>query len=197
MRSTLHQIMPSSEDADTILVQRISKGDKSAFEELVKKYEHSVFNLIYRYIGNYTEVEDVAQEVFIKVWRKARSFRGKSMFSTWLYRIVVNHCLNYRSKYKQRPLSLDQMMEKENIPNSMKQEIDFEKKKKAEIVRKAIDDLPGKQRMALILSKYEGKSYKEIAEFMNKSLSSIESLIFRAKVNLKKKLQPLKEKGEI
>ncbi len=189
--------MPSSEDADTILVQRISKGDKSAFEELVKKYEHSVFNLIYRYIGNYTEVEDVAQEVFIKVWRKARSFRGKSMFSTWLYRIVVNHCLNYRSKYKQRPLSLDQMMEKENIPNSMKQEIDFEKKKKAEIVRKAIDDLPGKQRMALILSKYEGKSYKEIAEFMNKSLSSIESLIFRAKVNLKKKLQPLKEKGEI
>jgi len=185
------------EDPDTEIVKKVAEGDENAFEELVKKYEHSVFNTIYRYIGNTDEAHDIAQEVFIKVWRHVKSFKGKSKFSTWLYRIVVNQCLNYRSKHKEKLISLEETTEKGKIPESLKVEINFEHRRKAEIVRKAIDDLPGRQRIALILSKLESKTYAEIAQIMGVSLSSVESLIFRAKENLKRKLLPLIEKGEI
>ncbi len=187
----------SSYDSDAELIQQVAQGDENAFEQLVKKYEHAVFNIIYRHIGNYTDVEDLAQEVFIKVWRHAKSFRGESKFSTWLYRIVVNHCLNYRSKHKQTPVSLDEMVEKEKIPESLIVEVDFERRQKAKIVRRAVDELPERQRIALILSKFEGKSYKEIAQIMGVSLSEVESLIFRAKETLKKKLLLLKENGKV
>lgn len=185
------------EDPDTEIVKKVVEGDENAFEELVKKYEHSVFNTIYRYIGNSDEAHDIAQEVFIKVWRHVKSFKGKSKFSTWLYRIVVNQCLNYRSKHKEKLISLEETTEKGKIPESLKVEINFKHRRKAEIVRKAIDDLPGRQRIALILSRFESKTYAEIAQIMGVSLSSVESLIFRAKENLRSKLLPLIEKGEI
>ncbi len=185
------------EDPDTEIVKKVVEGDENAFEELVKKYEHSVFNTIYRYIGNSDESYDIAQEVFIKVWRHVKSFKGKSKFSTWLYRIVVNQCLNYRSKHKEKLISLEETTERGKIPESLKVEINFEHRRKAEIVRKAIDDLPGRQRIALILSRFESKTYADIAQIMGVSLSSVESLIFRAKENLKRKLLPLIEKGEI
>ncbi len=182
---------------DIKIIKKVALGDGNAFEQLVKKYEHSVFNTIYRYIGDSDEACDIAQEVFIKVWRHAKSFKGKSKFTTWLHRIVVNQCLSYRSKRKLRIVSLDETMEKGKIPESLKVEIEFEGKRKAEIVRKAIDELPGRQRIALILSKFDNKSYAEIAQIMGVSLSSVESLIFRAKENLKKRFLPMREKDEI
>ncbi len=184
-------------DSDAGLIQQVAQGNENAFEQLVKKYQHPVFNTIYRYIGNYDDVEDVAQEVFIKVWRHAKSFKGKSKFSTWLYRIVVNQCLNYRRKHKQRQVSLDEMSEKEQIPESLVIEVDQEQRRKAEIVRQAIHELPERQRIALVLSKYEGRTYKEIAEMMKTSISSVESLIFRAKMSLKEKLLQLRKNGKI
>lgn len=184
-------------DSDAELIQQVAQGNENAFEQLVKKYQHSVFNIVYRSIGNYDDVEDIAQEVFIKVWRHAESFKGKSKFSTWLYRIVVNQCLNYRRKHKQRLVSLDEMSEKEKIPESLIIEVDHEQRRKAEIVRNALNELPKRQRIALVLSRYERRTYKEIAEMMKVSVSSVESLIFRAKASLKEKLLKLREDGKI
>jgi len=187
----------NSEDPDAKMIKKVAEGDEVAFEQMVKKYEHSVLNTVYRYIGSHDEAEDIAQEVFIKVWRHAKSFKGKSKFSTWLYRIVVNQCLNYRSKHKERLASLDEIMEQGKTPESLKVEIEFERQRKSKIMRKAINELPKRQRIAFILSRFEGKSYKEIAQLMGVSLSSVESLIFRARGTLKKKLLPLRKKGEI
>ncbi|PIS26868.1 MAG: RNA polymerase sigma factor [bacterium (Candidatus Stahlbacteria) CG08_land_8_20_14_0_20_40_26] len=187
----------NSEDPDAKMIKKVAEGDEVAFEQIVRKYEHRVLNTIYRYIGKSDEAEDIAQEVFIKVWHHAKSFKGKSKFSTWLYRIVVNQCLNYRSKHKERLASLDEIMEQGKTPESLKVEIEFERQRKSKIMKRAIDDLSKRQRIALVLSKFEGKSYKEIAQIMGISLSAVESLIFRARGALKKKLLPLIKKGEI
>ncbi len=185
------------DDQDLILVKRITAGDEQAFEELVRRYQHSVLNIINRYIGNYNEAEDIAQEVFIKVWRKIRSFKGKSKFSTWLYRIVVNQCIDYKRKNKEELVSLDKRLAEGNLPLSLTVEFDCAKETMREILRKVIQELPANQRIALILSKFEGRSYQAIAEIMGISLSAVESLIHRAKNSLKDKLRPLREKGKI
>ena len=187
----------NSKDQDLKLVQEVIEGKESSFEDLVKKYQHSVLNTIYRYIGNYNEAEDIAQDVFIKVWRKINNFKGKSKFSTWLYRIVVNQCLDYRRKKKEEVVSLDKSLDEGKVPESLTIELDFEQKRKMEILKKAIAEIPDNQRIALILAKFETKSYQEIAQIMEISISSVASLIFRAKENLKIKLVPLREKGII
>lgn len=177
-----------------MLIDAVAVGDENAFEQLVKHYQRQVLSTIYRYIGDASAAEDVAQEVFIKVWRNARGFKHKSSFSTWLYRIVVNHCLNYQAKRKRRQtVPLDEQIPDEGPGVSER----FEKERRAKIVRDAVADLPERQRIALILSRFEDKSYQEIAKVMKTSLSSVESLIFRAKENLKKTLFPLREHGEI
>jgi RNA polymerase sigma-70 factor (ECF subfamily) len=185
------------EDPDTEMIKEVAQRDENAFEQLVKKYQQSIFNVIYRHVGNNDDAEDIAQEVFIKVWRHAKSFKGKSKFSTWLYRIVVNQCHDHRHKSKHMAESLDDLMQKEVIPEALKYERNVELEGKTEIIRKTVEELPERQRIALILSQFEEKSYREIAQIMGTSLPSVESLIFRAKVALKKKLLPLKKNGKI
>jgi RNA polymerase sigma-70 factor (ECF subfamily) len=187
----------TTRDPDIALIRGIAEGEEGALEELVTKYQRRVLNTIYRYIGDPEEAEDLAQEVFVKVWRGAGGFRGKSKVSTWIYRIAVNHCLSHRAKRKTRVESLDEIQERGGIPEATKVEVDRERERRAELVRDAVGELPERQRMALILSKFEGRSYKEISEIMGTTLSSVESLIFRAKDNLGKKLLPLRERGEI
>ncbi len=188
-------------DQDLNLVKRTIKGDEIAFEQLVKKYQHPVLNTIYRYTGNYSEAEDIAQDVFVKVWWNIKRFKRKSKFSTWLYRIVVNQCLDYRRKRRRQSTSVAWQTQapfgEGKIPESLTVELDFERRKKATIVQQAINGLPDNQRIALILSQYENKSYQEIADIMRISLASVAMLIFRAKSNLKTKLIPLREKGII
>jgi RNA polymerase sigma-70 factor (ECF subfamily) len=180
--------MNNKDDADAHTIKLVARGDELAFEQLVQKYQQAIFNTIYRYIGNQDDVQDLAQEIFIKVWRNAGKFKGRSKFSTWLYRIVVNHCINYRRKNKRRHVSLDELTEKGKIPRAFKVEPDWEQRRKVELVRRAVDELPDRQRMALILAQFEEKSYKEIAEIMKISLSAVESLIFRARSALRGKL---------
>lgn len=180
------------EPTDAGLITAAANGDADAFEALVKKYERRVLSTAFRYLGEATAAEDAAQEIFLKVWRNAKRFRGKSSFSTWLYRIVVNHCLNAKAK-RREILPLNEAVAEEG-PNVEER---YEKKRTARVVREAVDGLPGKQRMALVLSKFDGRSYKEIAEIMGVSLSSVESLIYRAKRNLRKKLAPLTERNAL
>jgi RNA polymerase sigma-70 factor (ECF subfamily) len=185
---------PPGFDGDATLVTAVAAGDADAFEELVRKYERPVLSTAYRYLGDRVAAEDAAQDIFLKVWRSAQSFKGKSSFSTWLFRIAVNHCLNFRAKRRRRraePLS-------DEVPDARPGPAEhFEEDAKSELVREAVAELPGKQRIALILSKFEGRSYKEIARIMGVSLASVESLVFRAKRNLKKTLLPLRERGEL
>ncbi|NLI97676.1 RNA polymerase sigma factor [bacterium] len=171
-------------DPDWENISKASKGDEDAFGILVKKYEAPVSSLIYRYTGG-ANADDLVQEVFIKVWQKASSFKGRSKFSTWLYRVAVNHCLNYRSKQKSGLTSeLD-----ESVPdNSPDAQAVYEVKERADLVRKAIAGLSSKQRMAILLFKFEGYSVAEVADIMELSFSATQSLIFRAIDNLRKRL---------
>jgi RNA polymerase sigma-70 factor (ECF subfamily) len=193
-------------EPDEILVEHISAGNESAFEELVQRHQVKVINLIYYFLNDRWEAEDVAQEVFLKVWKNASKFKGKSKFSTWLYRIVINSCLNHKRSGKKDLNSQDSISSNPsdclNNPElagntqSNPHQI-MEKKERKIIVNQAIRLLPPKQRMALILSRFEGYSYTEISELMNVSIPSTESLLFRAKQNIAKILFPLKDKGEL
>ena len=178
----------NSRETEEELLKLVARGDEKAFEQLVNKYEQAVFSTIYRYIGNRDDVEDLAQEIFLKVWRNAKKFKGKSKFSTWLYRIVVNHCINYQRKHKRKHVSLDELTDKGITPESMKVTPDWEQKRRVELVRNAVSELPERQRMALVLSQFEGRSYREVAEIMKVSLSAVESLIFRGRSSLREKL---------
>ncbi|MBN2380175.1 RNA polymerase sigma-70 factor [candidate division WOR-3 bacterium] len=179
-------------EIDEKLIADAAKGDAEAFERLVKRYQRQVLSTAYRYVGDTTTAEDLTQEVFIKVWEKAGSFKGRSKFTTWLYRIVVNHCLNYQERRKRRKLvGLNELVPDEGPGIEEK----IEKRRKAQVVREAVAELPERQRIALILSRFEGYSYAEIAKIMKVSVSSVESLIFRAKDNLRKQLTPFREKG--
>ena len=189
---------------DEELVRKIIDGDHLAFKRLVDRYQHLVINTCYNLIGNRQDAEDVAQDVFFQVYKSARKFRREAKFSTWLYRIAVNRSLNFiRDNKRFRWLeSLSSLLEGENqrvsdVPasNSDRPDIALEKKERDAAVQRAIDSLPAKQRAAFVLHKYEGLSYQEIAEILERSLSSVESLIHRAKSNLQRELvRHLKEK---
>ena len=180
---------------DNYLLERIRHNDKNAFKEIVLKYQTLVINTCYSFLHNQNDAEDVAQEVFIEVYRSIKNFRQESKLSTWLYRISVNKSLNYLRDNKKNSWfqSLDLLFEKEKavannlIENENPGEI-IEKDEHADTIYSAIDSLPDNQKTSFNLHKLENLSYKEIAEIMDISLSSVESLIFRAKKNLQKKL---------
>jgi RNA polymerase sigma-70 factor, ECF subfamily len=178
------------------LIDRISKGDKAAFEILFIRYKDMVYNVCCRFIEDPDDVNDVSQDIFIKLYHSLGSFQYNSKLSTWIYRICVNHCLNIlRKKKRYRMLSIDFLLEKfgwgENhdlADKSYDLEKNIENNEDLEILNKALHTLPEKQKTALILNKFDDLTNAEIAKIMNCSISSVDSLIFRAKQNLSKKL---------
>ncbi|MDD2278909.1 MAG: sigma-70 family RNA polymerase sigma factor [Bacteroidales bacterium] len=189
-------MLTDSELIDNIL----NNNSQKAFEELVNRYQSLVTKTCLGFVSNYADAEDIAQDVFIEVFHSLKNFRSESKLSTWLYRIAVNKSLNFiRLKKRHSGLrSIESFFttgnsnKSESIeiasPKSTDADWGIEQQEDKQMLKKAINSLPENQRIAFILSKYHDLSYKEIAEIMSITLSSVESLLFRAKQNLQKKL---------
>jgi len=174
--------------SDSELVQKIKNNDYTAFRTFYELYKDLTYNVCYRILNNKDDAEDATQDVFIKVFKSIKKFRGDAKLSTWLYQIAVNISLNYaRRKKIVAFLSLDFLLGKEEYfsdTSSASPYAELEKNESEMQVQQAIDALPARQRTAVILQRYEGLSYKEITEVMKTSLSAVESLLHHAKENL-------------
>ncbi len=191
-------------DIDQRLVERAQGGDKQAFDLLVSKYQRKLGRLLSRFIRDPAEVEDVAQEAFIKAYRALPSFRGDSAFYTWLYRIGINTAKNYLVALGRRAPTTTEFDADEaesfedgeqlrdiNTPESM-----LASKEIAATVQKAMEDLPGELRTAIELREIEGLSYEEIASIMNCPIGTVRSRIFRAREAIAARLRPLVDVGK-
>lgn len=181
---------------DQELIDQIIKNDQDAFRQLVEQYQDMVFRTCQGLLHNNAEAEDITQEVFVEVYRSISYFRGESKLSTWLYRIAINKSLNQLKKIQRKAswLRIDDLLpgrkgEKTelSIPG-LNNANPLEQEELGRILKAAIDSLPENQRIAFVLAKYDELSYKDIAEVMNSSVSSVESLVHRAKTSLQKKL---------
>lgn len=173
-------------DDDFSLVKRFIDGEDAAFQELLVRHKEKVRNIIYIAINNSSAVDDIAQDVFITVYRNLKNFRFESQFTTWLYRITVNKCKDHLRKITVRRIfaPLNDANNKEEFDNSVEQ-ADIKK-----LVRAAIEKLPAKLRIPLVLKDIEGFSYQEIAESMSCEIGTVKSRIFRARQGVKKLLKP-------
>jgi len=171
---------------ETELILKFKKGDKFAFRQLVEKYQNSVINACYRFLRNKEEAEEVAQEVFLKVYLSLNTYQPKTKFSTWLFKIVVNSCLNkLRDKKK---FSASQLDEDFPAPSEDQPDKSLEQEELRMLVRNAVDSLPENQRAVILLNQYENFSYQDMAKILDCSVSAIESRLFRAKESLRTKL---------
>ncbi len=189
----------SEREVDQALVERAQKGEKQAFDLLVTKYQRKLGRLLSRFIRDPAEVEDVAQEAFIKAYRALPSFRGDSAFYTWLYRIGINTAKNYLvAQGRRAPTSTgfdseeaetfedgDQLRDI-NTPESL-----LHSKQIGETVNAAMESLPEELRTAIVLREIEGLSYEEIAKIMDCPIGTVRSRIFRAREAVAARLKPL------
>ncbi len=182
------------------LIERLRKGDEAAFKYLVDNYKERVYNTAIGIVQNAEDAEDVAQEVFIQVYRSIHSFKGESKLSTWLYRIATTRALDLlRSRKSKKRFGLLQRLFGEGnepvyeIPDFNHPGVALERKENAAKLFNAIKQLPDNQRVAFTLHKLEDLSYQEISQIMKTSLPAVESLMHRAKQNLRKILE--KENG--
>jgi len=184
---------------DDDLMRRVATGDDDAFKALVYRYQRQILNLTFRYLGNRSEAEDLTQEVFFSVWKSARNYKPKAKFTTWLYRIAINLCINRQRSLRIRKWftvsgSDPQAQESDEMPTTNREvspatpEKDLIQSELIQQVKKAISSLPSSQRLATILRIYDELSYKEISEILGCSVSAVDSLLIRAKKNLRKKL---------
>jgi RNA polymerase sigma-70 factor (ECF subfamily) len=190
----------SEQKKDLGLVRRAQAGDKKAFDLLVRKYQNKVVSLVSRYLGNNGDVQDVAQDAFIKAYTALPSFRGEAAFYTWLYRIAVNTAKNYLMARGRRPANVDvDAEEAEFYENSdaLKENASPERLALTEEIKHVIFDtiesLPEELKVAIQLREIDGMSYDEIAAAMGCPIGTVRSRIFRARDAIDAKLQPLLE----
>ncbi|MDH3688296.1 MAG: RNA polymerase sigma factor RpoE [Gammaproteobacteria bacterium] len=184
--------------ADQLLVEQVQRGDKAAFDLLVRKYQHKLGNLVSRYVYDQSEVEDIVQEVFIKAYRAIGRFRGDSAFYTWLYRIAINTAKNYLVSQSRRPPNTDIEAgdaELTEVGKKLREiatpEASVLSHELARTVAQALQALPDDLRMAITLRELDGLSYEEIATAMECPIGTVRSRIFRAREAIDKELRPL------
>lgn len=186
-------------ETDQILVERVQQGDKQAFGLLVSKYQRKLVRLLSRLISDPAEVEDVAQEAFIKAYRALPGFRGDSAFYTWLYRIGINAAKNHwAAKGRRTPTTSEFDSEEaeayeqgEQLRDNNTPERILMSKQLGDTVNSAMDGLPEDLRNAIVLREIDGLSYEEIAEIMECPIGTVRSRIFRAREAIAEKLKPL------
>jgi len=176
--------------SDIDLIQAIVDGSNEAFKELYTRFSTKVYNTALSYTKNTDEADDVTQEVFVKIFRSAAKFKGNSELSTWVYRIVVNTSLNHLKKKNRFILFKDTSKPTESI-DFVHPGVVLENKENAQILYKVLELLPNTQKTAFILSYIEELPRQEVADIMETSLKAVESLLQRAKTNLKKHLEKL------
>lgn len=183
---------------DSDLVESFKEGNNVAFERLVAKYQDRIFNTCYRFLGNMQEAEDVAQDVFIKVFKGLKRFRSESSFYTWIYRIAVNTCKNRVKSLDYRRLKKKKELTEENYTADSKAAAVvgsnndpaefFEKKERMKQIQNAIKKLPSDQRAVVVLRDIEGFSYDEISEITGHKLGTVKSKLSRARNELRNRL---------
>ncbi len=191
-------VVTTEKEADQVLVERVQRGDRKAFDVLVLKYQHKVANLISRYIRDSSEVLDVTQEAFIKAYRALPKFRGDSAFYTWLYRVAINTAKNHLAAQARRPpgddieaetaeqMDMGAALKETDTPENLAMQREI-----AATIQQALDELPDDLRTAITLRELEGLSYEEIAQAMDCPIGTVRSRIFRAREAIDVKLKPL------
>jgi len=192
-------------DPDAVLMLRVKRGDRAAFTELVEKYQQPVMNFIHRTLRDETEAEDLAQNVFLQVYKSRARYQQTAKFSTWLFTIARNLCLNELRRRSRHPAeSLEEMhVEHEDQPRHQIEDhgvvLPPEKLLHGELAEKiadAVAGLPENQRSAILLCRQEDLSYEEIAKILGCSLSATKSLIHRGRETLKELLKPYLKSGD-
>jgi len=197
--------MPDQADPDAVLMLRVKRGDRAAFAELVEKYRQPLFNFVFRTLRDETETEDVAQNTFLQVWKSRARYERTAKFSTWLFTIARNLCLNEIRRRSRHPA---ESLEETHAEHDDQPSRQYEDKKiflptenvlhgeLAKKIEEALDELPENQRTAILLCRQDEVSYEEIAEILGCSLSATKSVIHRGRETLKEKLKPYLQTGE-
>jgi RNA polymerase sigma factor (sigma-70 family) len=178
---------------DTVaFVQKLRQGDEVSWKKLIDNYKDKVFKTALSFVPFADDAEDLAQEVFVEVYKSISGFRGNSSLSTWIYRITVNKAINYLKKNRKylnaRPIDDYIAVEKEMASDSQDASFSVQQKEHRKIIMQAIQKLPERQATVFVMHKINGKPYKEISELLDISLSSVESLMHRARISLQDKL---------
>lgn len=190
-------------ELDQALVERVQKGDKRAFDLLVRKYQHKIISVVTRYVSDWSEAQDVAQEAFIRAYRALGAFRGDSAFYTWIYKIAINTAKNHLVSRGRRPPIGDIAIEDAVLLDGASQlreratpERELLRQEIEQTVFGTVEELPEELRTAITLREVDGLSYEEIAKAMNCPIGTVRSRIFRAREAIDEKLRPLLSETE-
>ncbi len=185
-------------DLDQELVRRVQQGDSTAFDALVRKYQHRIVALIGRYVADWSECQDVAQDAFMRAYRALPNFRGDAQFYTWLHRIAVNTAKNHLVAQKRRPPGADiDVDDAEQFDSAIRlrdndtPERELMRQQVEQLVLRVVEGLPAELREAISLREVDGLSYEEIAEKMGCPIGTVRSRIFRARDAIDQELRPL------